>query len=202
MLLNLVMLVRYKTIKTVNNLTIDEINEVKQLLIKFHPPIYTDIFNMGLNVGLRISELLSIRFDNIKDGSLGVNETKTKKTKHVSLNNTALKVVTKRRAQYPDDEYVFTSHANRSTGVDAVSTRAVRRIFEHIAQSLNIRFNTHSMRKTFLTNVYNKSGFNLALVMSVSGHSSKKELLRYLGLPSPSIPSLDVVDAYHEYEIK
>jgi len=191
--------VRYKTIKSVNNLTIDEIDEVKRLLIKFHPPIYTDIFNMGLNVGLRTSELLSIRFDNIKDGSLRVNKTKTK---HVALNNTALKVVTKRRSQYPDDEYVFTSHAHRSTGVDAVNTRAVRRIFEHIAQSLNIRFNTHSMRKTFLTNVYNKSGFNLALVMSMSGHRSQKELLRYLGITSPGIPSLDVVDAYHEYEIK
>jgi len=183
--------------KTVNGLTMDEVDEVKRLLIKFHPTIYLDVFTVGLNVGLRISELLSIKFDNIKDSSIMVNESKTKKTKHVALNNTALKVVEKRKAQFPNDVYLFTSHANRSTGVDAVSVRSVGRIFEHVAQVMNISFNTHSMRKTFLTNIYNKSGYNLALVMSVSGHSSQKELLRYLG-----ITSVDVSNAYLEYEIK
>ena len=42
-----------------------EIEAVEILLIKHHGQIYADIWRVGLNLSLRISDLVSIRFDDL-----------------------------------------------------------------------------------------------------------------------------------------
>jgi integrase len=85
--------------------TKEEIMMVERLLRTHHSDLYGDIWRIGVNLSLRISDLLAIRFDDLDmDNHLyTLIESKTKKSRHVRLNPTAVSLIEKRRAQYPDD---------------------------------------------------------------------------------------------------
>jgi integrase len=91
------------------------INLISHLLeIRFSKQMF-DIWNIGLNLALRISDLLSIKFSDIHDDRLLVRESKTGKSANIKLNSKALALIGQHQAAYPMHIYLFQSYRNQQS---------------------------------------------------------------------------------------
>jgi integrase len=90
---------------TVDAISPAEIGMVTRLLMKRYGRLYTDIWKVGLNLSLRISDLLSLRYDqlDIAGRSLQLIEKKTGKPKAIRLNPVAIEIIQRRRQERPGD---------------------------------------------------------------------------------------------------
>ncbi|MFA0642477.1 tyrosine-type recombinase/integrase [Vibrio cyclitrophicus] len=129
----------------------DTIRMVGHLLsIRCHPQM-ADVWHIGLNLALRISDLLSIRFEDIHQDRLIIRESKTSKIANIQLNTKAQQHIARLREQHPDHIYLFQSHRCqqlKNKPPQPISRRAVSMAFQQVGQELNIALGTHSMRKT------------------------------------------------------
>jgi integrase len=116
---------------TVNAASKQEIEALHTLLIIKYPPIYADIWKVGVNVSLRISDLLNVKFSDchLEERSMTLVEAKTGKTKVIRLNNVAINIIQQRKHQYPSDSWLFQVHCNRAKD-KPVSRVSVSRVFK------------------------------------------------------------------------
>jgi integrase len=159
-----------------------EIEQMKQVLKEKYPPIYADVWNIGLNMSLRISDLLSIKYEHIDAYTrlLTLTEAKTGKRKEIRLNDAALSVIARRKATHPKDTWLFESNSNRSKG-KPITRGSVSKVFNDAGQRLGINVNSHSMRKSRGAIMY-KDGVPLPVIARVLNHSSINCTLRYIGI--------------------
>lgn len=162
----------------------DDIAAVHALLRKHGGQDYADIWKFGINVALRISDLLLIRYDQIdlNRRELVVQESKTKKKRALRLNLTALEIVERRRGNFPSDQYLFQAHGNRARSLGKPLDRStVARKFKEVGEILNIKLGTHSMRKT-RGYALHKQGVTIEQIARVLNHSSPSVSMKYIGL--------------------
>jgi len=173
-----------------------EIAAVEALLKKHHGQIYADIWKVGLNLSLRISDLLAIRYADLDldRREFSLIEGKTGKKRCVRLNKNALKIINRRRKEWPEDTYLFQVHSNRAKG-KPVSRNSVSRAFKDAGDRIGLRINTHSMRKS-RGYVMFADGVPIEKVSKVLNHSHPAVTMRYLG-----ITNKEVMDSYDEYEL-
>lgn len=146
------------------------------------------LFVLGINTGLRISDLLELRIGDVitKKGvvdRLELQEKKTKKKRTIALNKKTCRLI----ARYLDterpaaryDEALFRSQK----GGKAISRQHAYEILNDAARTVGIteRIGTHSCRKTFGYFAY-KQGIDLAMIQKLLNHSSQAETLRYIGI--------------------
>ena len=169
---------------TVNAADQDEFNMIhKSLLMHYTNTIYADIWKIGGNLGLRIGDLLDIKFDdlNLEDRTLSIVEGKTKNPKAMRLNEVVINLVSKRRHQWPDDIYLFQSHSNRAAKDQPVTSVSVGRAFKKTGEIHGLKVSTHSMRKS-RGKVLFDAGVPVAKISKILNHSSEAVTLRYLGI--------------------
>lgn len=138
--------------------------------------------------GLRASDILRLKWNDIlnKDEFILV-EKKTGKTREIKINRQLSQHI---RECYScitpgsDDQPIFLSQKNTTYSIQRLNT-----IFKSMKKKYNLKvgnFSTHSMRKTFGREVFNKAGTNaeLALVKlsQLFNHSSVMVTRRYLGI--------------------
>ncbi len=136
-----------------------EIAAIETLLRKHHGEIYADIWKIGLNLSLRISDLLAIRFAdlNLDRREYNLVEGKTGKRRKIRLNNTALKIIEHRRKQHPEHAWLFQVESNRAKG-KPISRNSVSRAFKDAGDRIGLRINTHSMRHGYSAMFYPDPG--------------------------------------------
>jgi integrase len=176
--------------------TKEEIATVEFNLRKYHGQIYADIWKVGLNLSLRISDLLAIRYADLdmERREFTLIEGKTGKKRSVRLNDTALRIINRRRKEWPEDIYLFQVHSNRAKG-KPVSRNSVSRAFKDAGDRIGLRINTHSMRKSRGYAMFT-DGVPIEKVSKVLNHSHPAVTMRYLG-----ITNKEVMDSYDEYEL-
>lgn len=174
----------------------NEILLVAAMLEKRYSPIYSDVWRIGLNVTLRIGDLLSIRYADldITRRTLTLKESKTGKRKDIRLNDTVIALVSNRRKLYPNDTWLFEVHSNRASGVP-ISRSSVSRVFKEAGDWLGLSINTHSMRKSRGKAMYDDS-VPLELISKTLNHSSTTETLRYIGITKEQ-----VLQTYDDYQL-
>jgi integrase len=167
------------------------INLISHLLeIRFSKQM-SDIWNIGLNLALRITDLLSIKFSDIQDGRLLVKESKTGKVANIKLNNKALELIKQRQQDHPMHIYLFQSYRNNqsiNSVAKPLSRRSVAKAFNEVGHEVKVVLGTHSMRKSRAYLMY-KQTKDIARVMKMLRHSSEAVTLRYIGLTQESIDS-------------
>lgn len=150
------------------------------------------IAKVQLNTARRISDIVDLKVCDVMNptGSirnhLDVSEKKTKKGARIGLNSS----VSETLKEYIEEtclgynDYLFPSRK----GVNKpITTTQVHRIFQDVADALNIEnFGTHSLRKTWGYFCY-KETKNIALIMEVFNHSSEKVTLRYIGITQKAV---------------
>lgn len=166
------------------------------------------LFIVGINFGLRVSDLRMLRFSNLinenmvfKD-SFPVFEVKTrntrkrKKNRYITINTAVIEAVTDYLVHTPGvsmSDYMFKSESNSSTGENVpLTARSIERILKGVAADLNIsaKVSTHTLRKTFCywIMVYgNNDHRRLLLLQRMLNHSSPAQTLDYIGLTEEEI---------------
>lgn len=156
--------------------------------------LYADIWSFGLQVALRITDLLSVTYDEALTGRLIIREGKTGKPRNIDLNTKAMEVVKARRAAHPNHTYLFEVDSNRASG-KPVSRVAVAVAFKAVGDELGIALGTHSMRKTRGW-LMHSAGVSIEMICKVLNHSSPAVTMHYLGLTQCEIDA-----TYHEFVI-
>lgn len=176
--------------------TREEITTIETLLRKHSGNLYADIWKVGLNLSLRISDLLSIKFDDLdlERREFSMFEGKTGKRRTIRLNDTAIRIIKRRRKEKPGDTYLFEVHSNRASG-KPISRNSVSRVFKDSGERIGLRINTHSMRKSRGWAMFS-DGVPIEKISKVLNHSHPAVTMRYLG-----ITNKEVMDSYDEYEL-
>jgi integrase len=135
----------------------------------------------GINTGLRISDILKLKVEDLNSDSISLVETKTKKRRVIKLNDnvkTAFKLLKERNPNI--EGYVFTSNQNTVYSVQYIN-RALKQLFG----GKNLAVSSHSCRKTFGRAVYlrnNETDKALLYLSELFNHSSPAITKRYLGI--------------------
>ena len=181
---------------TVEAVSKAQIDMVKTVLENKYGQLYADIWKVGVNLSLRIGDLLSLKYEqlNLTDRSLVLVEAKTGKAKSIRLNSTAVDIIARRRREHPDDLWLFQVHCNRAKD-KPLSRTSVSRVFKAAGERLGLTISTHSMRKSRGMALYN-DGVAIEKIARVLNHSNTSSTLRYLG-----ITNKEVLATYDQYEL-
>lgn len=167
----------------------DTIQLIGHLLTRYHGQQMADIWNIGLNLALRISDLLAIKYSDIDGMQLKVRESKTGKLAHIRLNDKANAIIQRIRQEHPEHIYLFQSHRNQQSRQRApkpLTRRAVAHAFRLVGKEVDVALGTHSMRKTRGYHLYQATR-DIGRVMRMLRHSSEGVTLRYIGITQQDI---------------
>lgn len=128
---------------------------------------------LALNTGMRKSEILDLRWDNVdfKRRFIRVERSKNNRSRKIPMNSAVFEELQKLRGN--GSEHVFTKERSSER------LRCVRSAFESAcrrAEIQNLRF--HDLRHTFATNLV-MSGVDLVTVKEILGHSTIEMTVRY-----------------------
>lgn len=160
--------------------------------------VILSLINIGVNVGLRISDLSKIRFEDINsEYVVKLKEKKTKKMREIKLNTVCQRAIEELKDYYEnlgyprDKGYLFKS-LNRQYVKELfdkpISTVSISKYLNQAKEDLKISYpiGTHSLRKTWGHTVY-RGTLDIALVMSIFNHSSAEQTLKYIGIEQDMI---------------
>lgn len=184
-----------------------DLANIREYLIERNKIPFLTLVNVGVNVGLRISDLSKIKFEHItKNNTIELVETKTKKKRTINLNKTSQNAINQvkiyyEKLGYPSDKgYIFKSvsrfHVCHKLD-KPITIVGVSKEFNRIRDMLGIEYPiaSHSLRKTWGYNVY-KGTRDIALLMIAFNHSSAQQTLKYIGIEGENISAI-----YKKFEI-
>lgn len=152
------------------------------------------IFNMGLNTGMRVSDIVSLKVADVKGKKkIVIVDQKTENTKSGRRTRKAHEVVfpatlRKQMTEYiktlpKDQEYLFQSPKGNSH----INPKHVYHFLNEAAELTGMEgIGTHSMRKTFGYMHY-KQHKDVAKLMRIFNHSTQEITLRYIGMEAEEI---------------
>lgn len=151
------------------------------------------LFVLGINSGLRISDLLALRLSDVVDAkgkvkeTVSIRERKTDKVKMFRLNGIATKDIAPYVAALDKplnlDAPLFPSRK----GKGAISRVQAWEILNEAAHAVGLEeIGTHTLRKTFGYHA-RKRGVGIELLQVIFNHSSPAVTKRYLGITQDEI---------------
>lgn len=162
--------------------------------------LYRDylLITLGCYFGLRISDLLSIRWEDIIDKTeLVLIEQKTKKSRKITFNPNVIQAVNfcsnelKLKNQLNNNDFVFSNRWNEKISVSFINKR-----LKYIFIRYNVKVqnaSSHILRKTFGKRIYeadNKSERSLIYLSDIFSHSSISTTRRYIGITQEQIADM------------
>lgn len=161
----------------------DLISEIKKYLITKNMRNYM-LFSLGVNVGLRISDLRLLKVKDIKDEYIKITEIKTKKTKAFLITPKIKKELKTYTENMTDDEYLFKSRQ----GYKPISRQQVSNVLKDVQHQFNLErnINTHTLRKTFGYHFY-KQYKDVVILQKIFNHSDPKVTLKYIDIEQEDV---------------
>lgn len=179
--------------------SIADIERVKRVLLDRYAPKYYCLFVLGINSGLRISDLLALRVEDVlqKDvrrrqvaRRLVLSEKKTGKSADFPLNSSARSALSSYLKEHKADSGPLFPSRN-GKGQKAFSRVMAYRVLSKAAQLAGIegRIGTHTLRKTFGYHAH-KAGVPITRLMDIFRHSSADITLAYIGITREEIDDI------------
>jgi integrase len=158
------------------------------------------LISIGVFTGLRISDLLILRFNQFENTDiLTIVERKTKKTRRIKINSDLHEIVDRIKTKIgivDSSKYIFLN----KYGTKPIDKSYVNVKLKEIAKKYDIvlesPFSSHSFRKTLgrrVLRLNNYSNEAVILLMELFSHSSPAITRRYLGIRDREI--MDVYDS-------
>lgn len=146
-------------------------------LDKYLKTPYKEIWLIGNATGLRISDIVKLRYKDLKKEKPTITETKTGKSKRIYIPKKARVKLLSLQKELPDESFVFNSDGK--TG--HITRQAVHKAFKKAGEKANANKNigTHTMRKNYALKQYNK-GKGLKYVQGKLNHEQLAETMLYL----------------------
>lgn len=148
------------------------------------------LFVIGINSALRVSDILRLKWGDLKGKTIKIKEKKTGKWKEFPITPSVWSVLNEEFPNWkakPDDEFIFISNSNRNKR-KVWSRQYVWAFINEYAKKAgwNEPVGTHTMRKTWGYHAY-KAGYPLELIQKALNHSSPAITLRYIGITREQI---------------
>ena len=166
-----------------------KINTIKKILLAKNIRDYC-LFTLGINSGLRISDLLNLQIRNVVDENgkirdrITLREKKTSKTKDFPISDIARKAISEylKTRKFEFDEPFFLSK-KQNNGKAALQRDQAYKIINNAAREIGIKekIGTHTLRKTFGYHAY-QSGASIEVIQKLLNHSAPSITLRYIGI--------------------
>ena len=161
----------------------DDIKRIEDKLLLNNYRDYV-LFCFGINSGLRISDILNLNIENVKNKNyIYLKEKKTGKQKKFPINKKLKKIFKEYTKGKKETAPLFaTKYNNRLDRISAY------RILNNVCKQLFIEENigTHTLRKTFGYHHY-KQFRDVAILQKIFNHSSPEVTLRYIGIEQEEI---------------
>ncbi|MBB6216643.1 integrase [Anaerosolibacter carboniphilus] len=157
----------------------DKIETMKNELLKLGYKNYL-LFVVGINTGLRISDILNLRVYHVRNRThITIKEKKTGKEKRFLINHQLRKDFEKYIFNMQDIEYIFQSRKGQNRPISRVQAY---RILNKASDIVGLdEVGTHTLRKTFgywHYQIYK----DVAILQEIFNHSSPSVTLRYIGI--------------------
>ena len=147
------------------------------------------LFVLGINSGLRISDLLKLTVEDVKGQErISVREQKTGKTKDFPLSDTCKKAIQEYlKITGVKDGYLFSSRK----GTDPITRIQAYRILNEAAQRVGIKeaVGTHTLRKTFGYHAH-QNGIDITRIQKLLNHSAPSVTLAYIGITKEELDNV------------
>lgn len=156
------------------------------------------LFTLGINSGLRIGDMLDLKWCDVMAGDkvvsskdrIIVKEKKTKRNRSLILNNAVVSVLRKYHGDLEPsrDDYIFKS---RKGGNKPITRHHAWHILKTYAEEAGITCNvgTHTLRKTFGYQA-RLAGYPVEFIQKVFGHRNTKDTLVYIGIDQDEIDDM------------
>ena len=142
------------------------------------------IFVLQANLGLRLGDVLGLRMSNfVRDGSrwrLDIVEEKTGKVRNFTVPADIIAYI---------QEYRADNNIGPKDLLFPLQIRGVQKYLKKVVDYLELvkedtdpLVTSHSFRKFYATEIYNKNGYNIALVQKLLQHASAGTTQKYIGL--------------------
>ena len=161
--------------------------EIVKRILKGHSSRNYLLFLMGINSGLRISDILKLKVRDVKNKKyIELIEQKTKKYKRFPITKSFKKELENFICRKSDTEWLFSSQK----GKRPISRIQAYRIICNACADAGItaQIGTHTLRKTFGYHFYQENK-DVALLQCIFNHSSPGITLRYIGINQDIIDS-------------
>lgn len=172
----------------------EDLNAMHSYFMEHNQERNNMLFIVGINVGLRAGDLLSLKWENVIDDNdivdgLTVREEKTDKYRTFYFNDSCKSVLLSYYRKYSPSlsTYIFGSKKGGSLDV-----KSAGKIIKTAAKACGIKYNvgTHSLRKTFgyhQIKAHQSDAMFLCQLQEMFGHSSPQITLRYCGLETEKL---------------
>ena len=188
--------------------SMSDILKVSQYLIDNKRYRDNMLFIVGINFGLRVSDLRMLRFSNLINDNLTFkssfpifeqktrNTRKHKRNRYITINSAvrdAVILYLENTENVSLSDYLFRSASNNGCSDNKpIHRNSVDRMLKGIALDLdlNVKMSTHTLRKTFAYHqmvMSNNDPRKLLLLQKMMGHSTAAQTLDYIGITGEEI---------------
>lgn len=196
---------------------INDIRRISEYLLSKQRYRDNMLFIIGINFGLRASDLRMLRFSDIINDNFTFKESfpvfeiktrntrKKKKNRYIGVNTAVIEAVTlylKHTRGVSLSDYMFRSESSNGTlQADPITVRSIERMLKRVASAvgLDIHVSTHTLRKTFCYHqmlMSHNDTRKLLLLQKMLNHSSPVQTLDYIGITAEEIE-----DAYRNLNL-
>ena len=139
---------------------LDRINNITNLKHKA-------ILSLGFSVGLRVSEIINLKIEDIdsKRNIIFINQSKGKKDRIVPLSHSILKLLREYYTEYKPTVYLFNGQ-----NTERYSTNSCNKL---VKKYLGNEYHFHLLRHSCFTTLL-ENGTDLRIIQKIAGHSSSK----------------------------
>lgn len=156
------------------------------------------LITMGCYFGLRISDLLSIKWkDVLNQDELIVLESKTKKHRKITINDKVKEAVDfcsnelRLKNSFDDGDYILVNRWGGQLTISYINKRLKALFIKYNVKVQNA--SSHTLRKTFGKRIFesdNQSERSLIYLSDIFGHSSTAITRRYIGITQEQIKNV------------
>jgi len=157
---------------------------------------YCLLISIGVFTGLRISDLLQLKFNQFENEYLIIIEQKTKKTRKIKINPDLKLIVDRIRHKMKVtnlDQFIFINRYGIKPIDKSWVNVNLKKIFKQYGIQTEGNISSHLFRKTLGNRVLklnNYSNESIVLLMELFGHSSMAITKKYLGLREREVMSV------------
>jgi integrase len=157
---------------------------------------YCLLISIGVFTGLRISDLLQLKFNQFENEFLIIIEQKTKKTRKIKINPDLKLIVDRVRIKMKVinlDNFIFINRYDTKPIDKSWVNVNLKKIFKQYGIQTEGNISSHLFRKTLGNRVLklnNYSNESMVLLMELFGHSSMTITKKYLGIREREVMSV------------
>lgn len=157
------------------------------------------LFTLGINCGLRISDLLNLLVSDVIDEEgkvldrISTREQKTGKIKNFPISEIAAKAIKEylvERGSYNQHEPLFLSRKS-TNGLASLQRWQAYTVINAAARAIGIKdkIGTHTLRKTFGYHAFQQS-VDITIIQKLLNHSSPRVTLAYIGITQDELDNV------------